>query len=376
MNKLSINKFIYIFVFLFVLACIGYFLIKSKSEITDKTTVLTTHEALFYSKLTDDNVKCNLCFRNCLITEGKTGFCFNRINLKGKLYSQSYAQPCIVHVTPVEKEQILHILPGTNALCLGTAGCNFRCKNCALFRVSRKSSNQTRNYSLDAFDVVQLAGKLKCPLIVFTYTEPVVSFEYMLDIFKLASKRGIKTVFHTNGSINPEPLKLLLKYTDGVIVDLKGFSNKFYDNICSARLGPVLHTMKITSEENVHLEIVNLIIPAFNDDLERIEVMCNWIVNNLGSVTPLHFSSFIPSYKMKNLPPASPETLEKASGVAIKCGLKYVYINNFPELKHNSTTCPNCKRTLIKRDSSGITGNSIKNGKCRYCGKRIPGIWE
>jgi len=224
-------------------------------------------------------------------------------------------------------------------------------------------------------EVVNFAIKYDCPTIAYTYSEPSIFYEYMYDTAVIARERGVKNMYHSNGYLNPEPLKELCKYLDGANIDLKGFSQKFYGEICEATLQPVLNTLKTLKEEEVHLEITSLIVPTYNDDMEKIKEMCLWIRDNLGKEVPLHFSKFYPLYKLKNLSPTPVETLEKAREVALKVGLEYVYIGNVPGHPGENTYCPKDGKLLIERKGYEILENNVVGGKCKFCGRPIPGVW-
>jgi len=333
-------------------------------------------EAMFYEKLGGNKVRCQICFRRCIIGEGKRGFCRNKENRAGVLYNIVYARPSAVHIDPIEKEPQLHMLPGTKILCLGTAGCNFRCRHCHNWHLSQRSIEEMgHTYNLPPEEVVRIALEKKIPTISFTYNDPISFYEYVYDVAKLAKAKGLNILWHSNGSINPEPLRELLKYTDAVTLDLKGFSKRAYDN-ASAELEPVLKTLKIIKKEGVWLEIVNLVIPTINDSPQEIRKMCEWIKENLGADTPLHFSRFSPAYRMTHLPPTPIDTLEKAYKIAKEVGLEYVTIGNVPGHKYNSTFCPECGERLIHRTHFQVLKNDILEGKCKFCGHKIPGIWE
>ena len=333
-------------------------------------------EAMFYQRLDDNKVRCLLCFRRCIIQDGQRGFCRNRENRKGTLYSLVYAQPCAVHIDPIEKEPQLHMLPGSDILCLATVSCNSRCKQCHNWHISQKGPGEVETYYLPPEEVVAIALRRGIPTISFTYTEPTVFYEYMYDIARIAKSRGVRILWHSNGLINPEPLRELLKYTDAVTIDLKGFSEEVYRKTYSTRLAPVLRTLKIIKEQGVWLEIVNLVIPTVNDDPEQIRQMCLWIKENLGDDVPLHFSRFFPAHKLTHLPPTPIETLEEAYRIAREVGLNYVTIGNVPGHKYNSTFCPKCGRRLIHRVHFQVLSNNVVKGRCKFCGYRIPGIWE
>ena len=224
--------------------------------------------------------------------------------------------------------------------------------------------------------VVENALKEGCNSIAYTYTEPTIFYEYAYDTARLARKKGLKNVMVTNGYINQEPLKKLYRYIDAANVDLKGFTEKFYKEITSSSLAPVLETLKtINKMENCWLEITNLVIPALNDDMKTIKEMCVWLKENLGDSVPLHFSRFFPFYKLEHLPPTPPETLIKARKIALGTGLKFVYVGNILLENSENTYCPKCRELLIERIGFAVTKNKIKDGKCS-CGEIMPGIWK
>lgn len=333
-------------------------------------------EAMYYTRLDRSRVQCDLCFRNCNIREGNRGFCRNRENRQGKLYNVVYGRPSAVHTDPVEKEPQHHMLPGSEMLSLGTAGCNFRCRHCHNWHLSQRSIEEIgRYYELTPQDVVNRAKELGVSIISSTYNEPTVFYEYVLDFAKIAKKEGLRILWHSNGYIQPEPLKELLQYTDAVTIDLKGFSRLAYEN-SSAERRPVLRTLKIINDSDVWLEIVNLVIPAINDYSNEIKEMCEWIRDDLSPEVPLHFSRFFPNYKLTNLSPTPIETLERAYDTAYKAGLHYVTLGNVPGHEYNSTFCPQCKEILIRRVHFEVTENNISDGECASCKHKIPGIWS
>ncbi len=338
---------------------------------------LSLREAEFYKKLNKNTVQCGVCFRGCILRERERSFCRNRENRGGKLYNLVYAKPSAVHIDPIEKEPALHMLPGTSILCFGTAGCNFRCKFCQNWHLSQRAIEEMDyTYKLSPESAVNFAIEKKIPTLSFTYNEPISFYEYVYDTARLAKQRGLKILWHSNGSLNPEPLKELLKYTDAVTIDLKGFTEEFYQNTSGARLEPVLRTLKIIREENKWLEIVNLHIPTLNDNPRDIENMCLWIKENLGADTPLHFSRFFPAYRFTTLPATPLPLLERAYEIAKRCGLNFVTIGNVPGHKYNSTFCPQCGKNIIHRVHFTVLANNLKDGKCSFCGKKIPGIWS
>jgi len=334
-------------------------------------------EAMYYTKLSHRSVQCKLCFRTCIIPEGERGECRNRENHKGQLYSIVYARPSAIQIDPIEKEPQYHMLPGTLILCLGTAGCNFRCRACQNWHLSQRSLEEMGYYfTMSPEGAINEAIKHGIPTISFTYNEPTSFYEYVYDIAEIAKTKGLNILWHSNGALNPEPLRELLKVTDAVTIDLKGFTENFYRNYSSAELKPVLQTLKIIKEKGKWLEIVNLMIPTFNDNPDDIRKMCEWIKKNLGSDVPLHFSRFFPAYRIKGLPPTPVETLEKAYAIAKEVGIDYITIGNVPGHRYNSTFCPKCEKTIIRRTHFQVMENNLKNGKCSSCGHPIPGIWK
>ena len=210
----------------------------------------------------------------------------------------------------------------------------------------------------------------------FTYNEPTVFYEFMYDVAKRGAEQGLNTIFHTNGGMQAQPMKELLQHVKAVTVDLKGFTADYYRNMSFARMTPVLETLKLIKEQGRWLEIVNLVVPTMNDNLDDIEEMCGWISENLGHDVPLHFSRFFPAYKMKHLPPTPMKTLEKAHHIATEAGLQYVYIGNAPGHRFNSTFCPQCEKAVIRRTHFSVRGIKLGNGRCKYCDFPIPGIWQ
>jgi pyruvate formate lyase activating enzyme len=335
-----------------------------------------SREALFYTCQEGKRVQCAVCFRQCVIREGERGFCRNKENRNGRLYSLVHSRPSAVHVDPIEKEPALHMLPGTEILCFGTAGCNLRCTFCHNWHLSQRSIEEmSHTYDLTPEGAVSLALKKKVPTISFTYNEPTSFYEYVYDTAKIAKAKGLRVLVHTNGTLADEPLKELLKYTDAVTVDLKGFTEAFYREASSARLEPVLQALKTIKKSGTWLEIVHLTIPSMNDDPQDLTRMCLWIRDTLGSDVPLHFSRFFPAYKLTAVPPTPIRTLEEAHKIAKNAGLAYVTIGNVPGHDRNSTFCPSCGKRLIHRTHFQVLQNDLVNGRCRFCGRDIPGIW-
>jgi len=224
--------------------------------------------------------------------------------------------------------------------------------------------------------MVAIAQSLGLPTICFTYSEPTVFYEYMYDIAVRARAAGLKSVVVTSGYINEEPLRDLCSVVDAVKIDLKGFDEQFYRDICSGQLAPVLNSLKVVKDCGVHLEIVNLVVPTLNDSLDEVRAMCRWINDNLGPDVPLHFTRFVPNYKLTGLPMTPVSTLEQAIDIARDEGLHYVYIGNVPGHERDNTFCPSCGKLLIRRLGYDVVENNIEHSACRFCGAPIPGVWE
>jgi pyruvate formate lyase activating enzyme len=336
------------------------------------------HEALYYRKIDQkrNTVACELCPRGCHISEGDTGFCRARKNIKGKLYALGYAQPCAIHIDPIEKKPFFNMLPRSLSFSIASAGCNLRCKFCQNWQISQVSPLETTNQYNPPERIVAAAKSNGCRSIAYTYTEPTNYYEYMLNTAKAARAKGVLNVNHSNGYINPEPLKQLCKYLDGANIDLKGFSQDFYRKVCEADLEPVLETIKTLKKSGIWVEITNLVIPGQNDDLRMIAKMCEWLRSDVGPDVPVHFSRFFPMYKMVGIPPTPVVTLEKARDAALKAGLHYAYVGNVPGHAGEHTYCPGCKRIVIKRSGYSILESNMKTDKCKYCGAKIGGMWE
>jgi len=337
--------------------------------------LIKTKVSPYFTPLSGGEIQCDLCPNRCRVSKGKRGACRVRENQDGKYYSLVYGNPCAVHLDPIEKKPFFHVLPSTTSFSLATVGCNFQCKFCQNWEISQASPEDVYSYDVPPEMIIKNAKDVGAHSVAYTYVEPTIFYEYMVDICQLAKKAGLLNVCHSNGFINPDPLKNLCKVMDAANIDLKGFTETFYRDVCSGELAPVLETLKILKKEKVHLEITNLVVPTQNDDLSRLNEMCLWIKRELGGDTPIHFSRFYPLYKLRSLPPTPVSTLEKTRNIALSCGLEYVYIGNIPGHEGEHTFCPKCKKLLIKRVGYMVGENHLKGGKCQHCGKPISGIW-
>jgi len=333
-------------------------------------------EADFYHRLDGELVACDLCPRRCVIAPGQRGFCRVRENRDGSLYSIVYGKPCTVNKEPIEKAPFFHFLPGRQRITLATAGCNQACKYCQNWELSQARPEELQSYDLSPSEVVSLAVKEKAPIICFTYTEPVVFYEYMMDIARLARAEGIRTAVVTGGYVNPEPLKQLCSAVDAIKIDLKGFTPDFYRNVCGSTLEPVLEACRIVSQSGTHLELVNLVVPALNDDTVTMRRMCRWIRDNVGDTVPVHFTRFHPEYRLQNSPPTPAATLDRAVSIAKAQGLRFVYVGNVPGSPAENTYCPACGKMLVRRSGYSVAENSIRDDKCSFCSEHIAGVWQ
>ena len=334
------------------------------------------HEASYYTQLDGNRVQCQVCFRQCIVPEGGRGFCRNKVNAGGRYYTLVYGRPSALQIDPIEKEPSFHFWPGATIFCTGTASCNNRCKFCQNWHLSQRSFEEIDHVVISPENTVGLAQEMECDAVSFTYNEPSVFYEHMFDVAKEAKRKGMGTLFHTNGGMNQEPLAALLEVMDAVTVDLKAFTPEFYREISASELEPVLRTLQQIHRSGRHLEIVNLMIPTLNDDMDDVRRMCQWIHDTLSAQVPLHFSRFHPAYKLTNLPHTPVKTLESAVHVAGEEGLEYVYIGNVPGHTRNSTFCPSCNAMIIGRVHFSVLTLDVVKGKCRHCGHKIPGIWR
>ncbi|NIS60358.1 MAG: AmmeMemoRadiSam system radical SAM enzyme [Proteobacteria bacterium] len=337
--------------------------------------LIKTKLSPYFTSLGGGEIQCELCPKQCRIPTGKRGVCRVRENRDGKCYSLVYANPCAFHLDPIEKNPLFHVLPGSRSLSVATAGCNFACKFCQTWEISQASPEDVYSYEIPPELVVKRAKQMRARSVAYTYVEPVIFYEYIAEIGPVAKEEGLLSLIHSNGFINPDPLRKLSTTIDAANIDLKAFTDEFYRELCNGDLDPVLETLKTLKQAMIHLEITNLIIPTKNDDMPLIREMCLWLKRELGADTPIHFSRFYPLYKLKNLPPTPVSLLEEARRVALSSGLEYVYVGNVPGHQGENTFCPMCKKIIIQRTGYMIGEVHVKGGKCEYCGKPIPGIW-
>ncbi|MFQ5701237.1 MAG: AmmeMemoRadiSam system radical SAM enzyme [Acidobacteriota bacterium] len=322
----------------------------------------------------DGRILCYLCPRYCRIREGQAGFCYIRKNVAGALYSLAYGRPCAIQVDPIEKKPLYHFIPGARILSLGTAGCNMGCKFCQNWEISKSSEDQVSSTSLPPGAVPPVAAARGCRAVAFTYNEPTIWGEYVIDIARGAHRSGLKTVMVTNGYITAEALPEVYEEIDAANVDLKAFTNDFYRKITLTQIGPVLETIANLVSRGVWVEITTLIIPTLNDAMDEIRELATWILDHVGPDQPLHLTGFHPDFKLMNLPATSHETVHEARNVARSAGLRYVYEGNVHCAEGSATYCPRCGETLIERSWHRILRDRIAGGRCP-CGEPIPGFF-
>ncbi len=321
-------------------------------------------------------LECKLCPKGCVIAPGESGECRVRVNVGGRLLAVTYGRPCAVHVDPVEKKPLFHFLPGTSILSLATVGCNLHCKNCQNWEISQANPEETPASELLPEQVAALAVECNCRSVAYTYTEPIVYYEYTLDSSRAVKKAGLRNVLVTAGYVNEAPWRRLCEYVDAANIDLKAMSDRFYRDVCRATLAPVLSSLVVAKSMGVEVEVTNLVIPTLNDSDAMLGDLCRWVAQNMGRETPLHFSRFSPQFQMENLPPTPAETLDRAKQIAESEGLKHVYLGNIMRSGAEDTLCPGCGARLVERYGFTVVENRIRNGRCPDCQTEVYGIWE
>jgi pyruvate formate lyase activating enzyme len=333
-------------------------------------------EAKFYEKQPYKKVKCRLCPRECVIDDRERGYCGVRENRGGTYYTLVHSRVGTAHIDPIEKKPFFHFCPGAMAFSVATAGCNVNCKMCQNWEISQVRPEQVRSTYLPPKKVAETARQYRCAAIAYTYSEPVVFYEYMADTADAGHAVGVKSVVVTGGYIQQDPLKELCRRVDAIKVDLKAFSEKFYKEVVNGEMKPVLDALVTMRKLGMWTEIVYLVVPTLNDSEQEFKGLARWVKSELGPDVPVHFSRFHPEYLLKNLPPTPLNTLERAKAVCDAEGLHFVYLGNVPGHPAENTYCPKCKRAVVERTGFTVNGMHIENGKCTYCRQVIPGVWK
>ena len=335
-----------------------------------------TVEAKFYQKLDKKKIKCKLCPRECTVGDRERGYCGVRENRGGTYYSLVHSRVCAAHVDPVEKKPLFHYLPGTLAFSLATAGCNVNCKFCQNWDISQVRPEQVPADYIPPQRVAELAKQNGCPTIAYTYSEPVVFSEFLMDAADAGHQAGIRSVAVSNGYMQEESLKAAYGKMDAVKIDLKAFTESYYKDVVTGQLKPVLDSLVTLRKMDKWTEIVYLVVPTLNDDDAGFQGLARWIKTNLGPDVPLHFTQFHPEYLLKNLPITPVSTLEQAKSIADAEGLHYVYIGNVPGHPAQNTYCPQCRKMLVERVGFTASEMLIRKGRCPFCLHPIPGVWH
>ncbi len=321
-------------------------------------------------------IRCGLCARACTLAEGERGACRVRVHSRGELRSLSYGRPIAIHVDPIEKKPFYHFLPGSEAYSLGTAGCPLRCRFCQNWEISQARPEDVEQLRVEPGAIARAAVSRGAPVIAFTYNEPTVFAEYLCDIARAARPLGRRSVLVSCGFMNEGPLAEMCDVLDAIKIDLKGFGEDFYRDVCGAHLAPVLRSLRQVARRRVHLEVVNLVVPTLNDSPARLTELAKWVAGELGPDVPVHFTRFHPDYLLTNLPPTPVETLERAREIAMAQGVRFAYVGNVPGHPGNHTWCPGCGRKVIERDGFLVAAVYLRDGRCAGCGRPIPGVWS
>lgn len=332
-------------------------------------------KADFFKVLPDGRIHCTLCPLDEKLKPGRMGACRVRIAGKGVLNVTNYGRPAAMHLDPVEKNPLYHFTPGAQSLALATAGCNLACPACQNWEISQKTTDQVKTYNLPPEKAVHHALKNRCDAVTYTFSEPVVFYEYMMDTCILAKKNGLSNHVVTGGYISGPPLAKLCSVADSFVVSIKGINDGDYGGRPGA-FETVKRTLAAVAARGLWLEVAVLVVPTVNDSDGVMDSICRWIKENLGQDVPVHFSRFFPSFRLRNLPQTPVATLERIRNNAVKTGIRYAYIGNVPGHIHNNTFCHNCNKMLVQRVGFRILKNLVENGKCSFCGADIPGRWK
>lgn len=333
-------------------------------------------EAKFYQKLPNRKIKCKLCPRECAVGDKERGYCGVRENRGGTYYTLVHSRVCAAHVDPIEKKPLFHYLPGTNAFSLATAGCNVNCKFCQNWDISQSRPEEVPSQYAPPQRVAELAKQYDCPTIAYTYSEPVVFAEFLMDAADAGHAAGIRSIVVSNGYMQEEALKAAYGKMDAVKIDLKSFSESYYSKVVTGQLKPVLDSLVTLRKLGKWTEIVYLVLPTLNDSDQEFRGLTQWIKVNLGPDVPLHFTQYHPEYLLKNLPITPVPTLERAKAIADAEGLHYVYIGNVPGHPAQNTYCPKCRKMLVERVGFTASEILIRKNSCPFCQEPIAGIWH
>jgi pyruvate formate lyase activating enzyme len=332
----------------------------------------------YWHALDDGRIRCDLCPRYCALHEGQRGFCFVRARHDDQIVLTTYGRSSGFCIDPIEKKPLNHFLPGTSVLSFGTAGCNLGCKFCQNWDISKSREIDTLADQASPEKIARAASQLECRSVAFTYNDPVIFLEYAVDVAQACKERGIQSVAVSAGEICAEPRREFFQHMDAANIDLKAFTEDFYEKVCFAHLQPVLETLEyLKHESQTWFEITTLLIPGLNDSNEELETLTGWVHDRLGPDVPLHFTAFHPDFRMRDIPRTPVATLERAREIGFKNGLWYCYTGNAHDPRGGMTVCPNCRNPVIERDWFALTGwNLDASGRCNCCGSAIAGCFE
>jgi len=332
------------------------------------------HEARYWEPAAGGKVLCTLCPRGCRIGDGQDGFCFVRKNRAGRLVTAGWGRTTGFAVDPVEKKPLAHFFPGTTCLSFGTSGCNLGCRYCQNWDISKARADDERAAPWEPERVVDLAVEAGSPAIAFTYNDPIIWAEFAIDVARAAHRRGLKTIFVTNGWVEAKAREEIFAEMDATNVDLKAFTEEFYRKQCLATLAPVLETLTwLANRGKTWVELTNLMIPGLNDDPSETRRLAEWVASHMGLDVPLHFTAFHPAWKMLDRPRTPSATLTKAREIARDVGLRYVYTGNVHDAEGQTTFCPGCGKPVIERDWHAVREVRMRGDACADCGTRIAG---
>jgi pyruvate formate lyase activating enzyme len=336
-------------------------------------------EAYLWEPLDDNKVRCNLCSHRCVIKDGRRGICRVRCNETGVLKTLVYGRLIARHIDPIEKKPLFHFLPATLSYSVATVGCNFRCSFCQNADIAQMPSDHDGVIMGDTYSPAQVVAAAEsggCRSISYTYTEPTVFFEFARDTAEQAHKKGLRNVFVTNGYMTVEALEMISPYLDAANVDLKAFRDKYYKELCGAKLAPVRQTLKLMKSMGIFVEVTTLVVPGLNDDPSELGDLAAFIVGELGPETPWHISRFHPTYRLADRSPTPVKTLVMAREIGLQAGLRYVYTGNVPGDDGENTFCYSCGHKVIERWGFQVQKIHLKDGKCARCDAKIDGVWE
>jgi pyruvate formate lyase activating enzyme len=342
-------------------------------SLADPYTVPTTH----WHRLADGRIQCDVCPRSCRLHEGQRGLCFVRGRVDDQIVLASYGRSSGFCVDPVEKKPLNHFLPGSSVLSFGTAGCNLACRFCQNWDISKSREIDTLSSAASPDALAEAAIRLGCRSVAFTYNDPVIFMEYAMDVADACRERGIRAVAVSAGYMNPPARTEFYQHMDAANIDLKAFTDSFYEKVTFAKLPVVLETLEYLNGTDVWFEITTLLIPGHNDSDQEIASECEWLVSHLGVDVPVHFTAFHPDFKMRDVPRTPPETLRRARRIALEHGLRYVYTGNVHDPDGQTTACPGCGKPVIVRDWYVIERYDLTDtGRCVHCGTAVSGRFD